>query len=103
MTTRRIEIDAVDAVYPVQIPANGNTSIVFTKAEGGTATAGTIAMKASAPGALAFEPIAGISAIDLAAPIVQTIQGTPADRLELTLAGFTGTANKLILTVTSWD
>jgi hypothetical protein len=55
------------------------------------------------PCAADFETVTGISPIDIAAPVTQTIENTPVSHLELTLAGFTGTADELEIAVNTYD
>ena len=96
------EIAAVDAAYEIDIKSGANTTVAFNDGVGGDATAGTITIKASAPGSKVFNDVAGITPIDIAAQEPQTILNTPAARLELTLAGFTGDAKTLKLVITTW-
>lgn len=103
MTTKIIEIDATNGAHVVVIPVSNSITVSYNKPLGGTATAGAISIKASVPSTNVFNDITGISDIVLATPEPQTISGVtsgpPADRLELTLAGFTGTASKLSLSI----
>lgn len=103
MGTEINRIAAVDAVYPIEIQSNRFTSISFSGPHGGTATAGTIAIRAKVPGALDFESITGVSDIDLSAPVTQTIENTPIAHLEFTLSGFAGTASELKIAVNTFD
>ena len=103
MTTKNIEIDATNGAHIVDIPVSNSITVSYSKALNGTATGGAVSIKASVPSTNVFNDITGISDIVLLTPEPQTIAGVssgpPADRLELTLAGFTGTAARLSFSI----
>ena len=100
---RTLTIPAVDGVYERFVPVNANTTLDFDSGSGGTVTAGTVAIEAATVNSKVFSPVTGISPIDFATPLPQTIIDTPVQRVELTLAGFAGTATTIKLTATTWS
>lgn len=103
MSVQTLTFPAVDGPHNVNIISGANTTISFSKGEGGGVASGMINIQASEPGSGSFKAITGISDIDLSAPEPQTIIDTPAARLRLTLSAFVGSADSIVMTITSWS
>lgn len=98
MTAQTFTIPVADGIYTFQTDQSFPYHHIGVKTNG-TATAGTLTIRARAPGNAEFEPIPDAASIDLTSPESIQVQGVITE-LELTPAGVTG-ALQIHVTITS--
>ncbi len=86
-----ISFDAVDGVYNFPTHLDSKAQISLGATDDGTYTGGTLTFRAKAPSGFDFEDISPVNSIDISAPVSFTIDNMIGE-LEITLAGFAGTA-----------
>lgn len=101
-TSQLAKIPATNGVHLVDVHFNSSLQISLGEPIGGTQTAGTLTFQAKAPNAIAFEPITPINSIDIAAPVSFVIEKSPVFQLEVTVAGFSGTASSIQLALSDF-
>lgn len=95
----QIPTNATDFEFPV----NGNNflSISLADPDSGTQTGGTMTFEGLVPGAADFESLSANS-IDISSPATLKIDNQLLERVRVTLAGFTGTATSVNLSLNDW-
>lgn len=89
---------------PHEIAVNGNQflSISLADQDGSeTQLTGTLTFEGRIPGATDYEAITP-NVIDIAAPVSLTVQNQILDSVRVTIAGFTGTATNLNISLNDW-
>lgn len=97
-STQTFTISSASDTYTAQTDQSYLSHHIGIKTNG-TATAGTLTIKARPPGGALFEDIPDATSIDLTAPPSVQVSGAIVE-LELITAGVTG-ANQIHVTVTS--
>jgi len=96
-------IPAANGTYFIDVHQNGNLQVDLGAPIGGTQLTGTVTFRAESPRSITFEDSSPINSIDISAPEVFTIEGNVIGRLEAVVAGFTGTADELQISLSDFS
>lgn len=99
----RIEKQIPTNATDFEIDTNGNNylSISLAAPDSGDQTAGTMTFQGLVPGSADFEALSPNS-IDISTPATLKIDNQIVEKVRVTLAGFTGTATAVNLSLNDW-
>jgi len=99
-----ISFETLDNTYTfdTHLDSKAQISLGAPALDDGTYTGGTLTFRAKAPAGFDFEVISPVNSIDISAPVSFTIDNMIGE-LEITLAGFTGTAILMNVAVSYYE